>query len=117
MVVIILPHTMDMAVTDITIPTIRTGDMADTMVTPITEVPTGAAITTDTTTGTIADYTGTTIIPNNIPATEGWITGTIPAIPGPQRLLLGVQKESQQPIPGTGAAPVRQPLPPARALL
>ena len=104
-VVIILPLTMDMA--DITIPTIiQAGDMADTMDTPITEVPTGADTTMDSTTDTTADYTVTAIILSNITATGGWITGTMPAIPGPQRPLSEVQKESQQPIPGTGAAPV-----------
>ena len=98
----------------VTIPTMDMVDMADTMATPITEVPTGADITMDT--GT--DIMGMGIIPKPITVTEEWITGNMPVIPGPQRPRLVVQKELLQPIPGTGAGPVEQllPVPPPRQL-
>jgi len=75
---------MDMVAT--TIPTIDTADGV-TAVIPIMEVPTGADITTDTTMGTItAIMAAVGIIPIIIPATEGWIAGTMPDIQDPRRL-------------------------------
>ena len=80
-------HIMVMVDTDTTIPGMAPGaDMADTMATLIMEVPTGADITTDTTMAIITEDTGM-VIPKPITATEEWITGTMPVIPGPQKPL------------------------------
>jgi len=95
-------------------------DMEDTMAatmaaTLITEVPTGVDITMD----TIMDIMGgAVIIPKPIITAMGeWIADNMQVIPGPQRLRLVVQRELLQPIPGTGAAPAEQPVPPPRIQL
>ena len=64
-------------------------DMEDTMATAtlITEVPTGADITMDTTMGIITDIMGTDITPKAITATVEWITDNMPVIPGLQEPL------------------------------
>lgn len=100
---------MDMAVI---LPTtdmdILTMDMADTVATPITEVPTGAVITMDTITDimpAVVIFPAVDIIPKLIIATEEWIAGNMQVTPGLPGLLKEVLKELPEQIPGTGAAP------------
>lgn len=86
---------------------IPTGAMeaGDTVATHITEVPTGADITTDITmvTGTVI-MVAAVITPKPITATGEWITGIMLVIQDLQGLPWEVQRELLRPIPGTGAA-------------